>query len=102
MKKNVKNNRIKKGIRMVGRQQERPTFFEHRPVIDDDLSAKDLHGKPDKYFKHPVKQTLKFFVNISNAINFNKSFVEEKTTGKSETQKLDPYSNHKNIKISKL
>jgi len=52
---------------MIRRQQERTIFFKHCPVVDNDPPAKDLHGKPDKYFKHPVKQNLKFLVNISNA-----------------------------------
>ena len=67
MKKNVKDYGIEEWIGMIRCQEERATFFKHHPVVDNDLPAKDLHRKPDNYFKHPVKQTLKFFVNISNA-----------------------------------
>ena len=51
---------------MIRSQTEWATILQDCLIVDNDLPAKDLHGKPDNYFNDPVQQNLKFFVNISN------------------------------------
>ena len=45
---------------MIGGEQEGTVLIEHDAVINNDLSAKDLHCQADHYFENSVEQSLFF------------------------------------------
>jgi hypothetical protein len=44
---------------MITGEQERTLSFKHRPVVDNDLSAKDQHRKTDDNFEGAIKHLRK-------------------------------------------